>query len=158
MAVNSKHIDDLLILEIDTGDKAKMEEVLKIWNFKDIQSFWRFSLSILLATENKGLWIQSNGQTRKIAPDDCLLNSNDHEEFILHLTYLFDMLSMEEASRLNKVRVCFSGLLLLMLRPYLSIFFRVLTLSKTLKTSQGKLLGRKRRKNAFKRYNKGEKL
>ena len=75
MAVNIKEEkSDILLLEITNGDRGKMEEILKIWNFKDIQSFWRFSLSILLLTENKGLWIQEHGKSIKIAPDDSLLN------------------------------------------------------------------------------------
>lgn len=79
MAVISKEIDNKLILEIDNGDKTKLEEIMESWNFKDIQSFWRFSLSILLATEDKGLWIQANGQPRKIAPDDSLLKGKHND-------------------------------------------------------------------------------
>ena len=59
-----------LTLKIDNGDLTKMEEVLKRWNFKDIQSFWRFSIRVLLETEDKGLWIKSNGSLIPIAPAD----------------------------------------------------------------------------------------
>lgn len=74
MAVNiKKDQSDILLLEITNGDKTKMEDTLKRWNFKDIQSFWRFSISILLSAENKGIWIESNGSATKIGPDDSLL-------------------------------------------------------------------------------------
>ncbi len=62
--------DDEITLKIDNGDLKKMEEVLTKWNFKDIQSFWRFSISILLQTEEKKLWIQENGNPILIAPAD----------------------------------------------------------------------------------------
>lgn len=79
MAVISKEgQDNKLVLEIDNGDKTKLEEIMKTWGFKDIQSFWRFSLSILLATEDKGLWIQANNQPRKIAPDDSLIKGKNN--------------------------------------------------------------------------------
>jgi hypothetical protein len=68
MAVISTKKDNRLVLEIDNGDLTKMQEVLKRWNFKDEQSFWRFSVSILLETEDKSLWIKSNGQAIPIAP------------------------------------------------------------------------------------------
>lgn len=55
-------------LEVNQGDLTKMEQVLEEWNFKDIQSFWRFSISILLQTEEKKLWIQENGTPILIAP------------------------------------------------------------------------------------------
>ena len=60
MAVIPNRKDGKLFLEIDNGDLDKMEEVLKKWNFKDEQSFWRFSLSILIETEDKALWIKTN--------------------------------------------------------------------------------------------------
>ncbi len=59
-----------IILKIDNGDLTKMNEVIQKWNFKDIQSFWRFSISILLQTEGKKLWIQENGNPILIAPAD----------------------------------------------------------------------------------------
>lgn len=59
-----------LELKINNCDLKYMEEVLLRWNFKDIQSFWRFSVSILLETEEKELWIKDNGKPIRIAPAD----------------------------------------------------------------------------------------
>ena len=67
--INAQNEKDIM-LKIDNGDLAKMNEVLQKWNFKDIQSFWRFSISILLQTEEKKLWIQENGNPILIAPAD----------------------------------------------------------------------------------------
>lgn len=77
MPVLSKKADDKLILEIDNGDRTKLEEVIQKWNFKDEQAFWRFSLSILLETEDKELWIKSNGQLIPIAPAQHSIKSGN---------------------------------------------------------------------------------
>jgi hypothetical protein len=68
MAVIPIRKENKLILEIDNGDLTKMEEVLKRWNFKDEQAFLRFTVSLLLETENKALWMQENGNPVPIAP------------------------------------------------------------------------------------------
>ncbi len=68
MSVQTKEAGNKLILELDNGDKTKIEEALKKWNFKDMQSLLRFSVSVLLETEDKALWIKSNGESTLIAP------------------------------------------------------------------------------------------
>lgn len=68
MAVISKEVGNKLILEIDNGDSEKLSIALEKWNFKDIQSYWRFCLSVLIETENNGLWIESNGIPERIMP------------------------------------------------------------------------------------------
>lgn len=68
MAVLSKEVDNKLILEIDNGDSEKLSIALEKWNIKDIQSYWRFCLSVLIETENNGLWIESNGVPVRIMP------------------------------------------------------------------------------------------
>jgi hypothetical protein len=68
MSVTATKHSDKLILEIDNGDLTKMEEALRRWNFKDEQAFLRFTVSILLVTEEKKLWIQENGNPIPIAP------------------------------------------------------------------------------------------
>jgi predicted component of type VI protein secretion system len=73
MAVKSKYQGDKLILEIDNGDLTKMKEVLRDWDFKNEQSFWRFSLSILLEAQDRELWIKSNDEVVQIKPVDSLL-------------------------------------------------------------------------------------
>lgn len=74
MVVNiQKTSNETLLLEITNGDKTKMEEVIKKWGLKDIQSFWRFSISLLLAAENNGIWVETNGNPSKVGPVDSLL-------------------------------------------------------------------------------------
>lgn len=77
MAVTSTKKDDKLILEIDNGDLTKMKEVLDRWNFKDEQAFWRFSISLLLETEDKTLWIKEKGQPIPVAPADHSIKGNN---------------------------------------------------------------------------------
>ena len=68
MAVTPKKLENKLILEIDNGDLTKLEEVIRRWNFKDEQSLLRFSVSLLLETEDKELWMKSEGRPIPIAP------------------------------------------------------------------------------------------
>ena len=68
MSVHREIKEDKLILTLDNGDKTKMEEVLEQWNFKDEQSFLRFSISLLLETEDKTLWMKSEGSPVEVAP------------------------------------------------------------------------------------------
>jgi hypothetical protein len=75
MAVIPTQTDNKLTLSIDNGDLTKMEEVLEKWGFKDIQSFWRFSVSILLETEDKALWIKAKGEAVAVAPAKHSLKS-----------------------------------------------------------------------------------
>ena len=76
-----KDVDEMLLLEITNGDKTKMEEVIKKWGLKDIQSFWRFSISLLLSAENNGIWVEINGNPSKVGPVDSLLaGKNDQSE------------------------------------------------------------------------------
>jgi hypothetical protein len=77
MSVKSKQQGDKLTLEIDNGDLTKMQEVLRHWNFKDEQSFLRFYLSILLETQDRELWIKSNGALVQIKPVESLLGGNN---------------------------------------------------------------------------------
>jgi len=77
MSVKSRVENDKLILELDNGDKTKMQEVLKRWNFKDEQSFLRFSVSLLLETEDKALWMKTNGETVSIAPAKHSIKDNN---------------------------------------------------------------------------------
>ena len=63
-----------ITLEIDNGDKEKLEKVLEKWNFKDHQSLFRFAISILYLTEDNTLWINEKGEPNKIQPSDDLIN------------------------------------------------------------------------------------
>lgn len=78
MSVQSENKGDKLILTLDNGDLTKMQEMLKRWNFKDEQSFLRFSVSLLLETEDKTLWMKSNGEPVSIVPAKHSLKDGDN--------------------------------------------------------------------------------
>ena len=80
MVVNIKdNENEALQLEITNGDKTKMEEVINKWGLKDIQSFWRFSICLLLSAENNGIWIEINGNPSKVGPVDSLLAGKNEQ-------------------------------------------------------------------------------
>lgn len=68
MSVTATDKNEKLILELDNGDRSKLKEVIERWNFKDEQSFLRFTISMLLCTEDKVLWIKENGDLVQILP------------------------------------------------------------------------------------------
>lgn len=73
MAVKSTQEGEKLILEIDNGDSSKLNEVIEKWGFKDYQSFLRFSISIMLVTEEKFLAIKVDGVEKVIKPSSDFL-------------------------------------------------------------------------------------
>ncbi len=73
MAVKSVSQDNKLILEIDNGDLAKLNEVMEKWSFKDYQSLLRFSVSILLLNEAKSFGLKIDGTQQEIIPAKELL-------------------------------------------------------------------------------------
>jgi hypothetical protein len=74
-----------LCLEIDNGKLYSIKEVIKKWNFKDIQSFLRFSVSLLLKTERSVLYIDVNGTPERRIPAKHLLKTLDTGEYVNHL-------------------------------------------------------------------------
>lgn len=68
MAIKSKIEKKKIILEIDNGDVEKLNQCMANWKFKDHQSFLRFAMSQLIVTEDKSLWIKSEGKMQQIAP------------------------------------------------------------------------------------------
>lgn len=70
MSVKATEKDNELLLKIDNGDLTKMKEVLERWKFKDEQAFLRFTVSLLIETEDKALWMKSNGEPIKVEPAD----------------------------------------------------------------------------------------
>lgn len=68
MPIKSKKENSTLTLEIDNGDLEKLEKCMETWQFKDYQSMLRFAISVFLVTEDKCLWMKSDGQPQKIAP------------------------------------------------------------------------------------------
>lgn len=73
--------DKKLTLEIDNGDKEKLDGVLKKWNFKDHQSFMRFAVSALLLNKGNTLWINDESGKKEIKPSDELIKpSTDQDE------------------------------------------------------------------------------
>jgi len=73
-----------LRLEIDNGELYSIKEVIKKWNFKDIQSFLRFSISLLLKTERTLLYIDVNGSPEGRIPVKHLLKTLDAGEYVNH--------------------------------------------------------------------------
>jgi len=70
MSVISEEKDDKLILEIDNGDLTKFKQALDLWNLKDAQSFWRFTVSILIEAQDQNMWIKSEGEAIQVVPAD----------------------------------------------------------------------------------------
>jgi len=68
MAVKSTQQGEKLLLEIDNGDLSKLNDVINKWGFKDYQSFLRFSISIMLVTEEKFLSIKVDHEEKVIKP------------------------------------------------------------------------------------------
>lgn len=64
----NKEINKYLELRFDNGDLTKLDNVIREWNFKDYQSFFRFAISIMLVTEDKFLSILTNGEVTPIKP------------------------------------------------------------------------------------------
>lgn len=75
MAVKSKREGDRLVLELDNGDLAKLDECMAKWPFRDHQSLLRFVISQLLVTEDHALWIKEGGRQQPIAPASELLRT-----------------------------------------------------------------------------------
>jgi len=73
-----------LCLEIDNGELYSIKEVIKKWNFKDIQSFLRFSVSLLLKTERPVLYIDINGSPEGRIPAKHLLKESNSVESAKH--------------------------------------------------------------------------
>jgi len=70
MAVIATEKDNELFLKIDNDDLTKMKEVLERWKFKNEQAFLRFAFGLLIATEDKALWIKFNREPIKVEPTD----------------------------------------------------------------------------------------
>lgn len=68
MAIKSITEPNKITLEIDNGDKEKLTLCMDKWSFKDHQSMLRFAISILLVTEEKNLWIKTDGKVQSITP------------------------------------------------------------------------------------------
>jgi hypothetical protein len=75
---NNSADKEVLELAIDNGDKEKLEQALKKWQYKDYQSLLRFTTSVLLVTQDKSLWIveEEGGELKNIAPSDELINQS----------------------------------------------------------------------------------
>ena len=75
---NNSADKEVLELAIDNGDKEKLEQALKKWQFKDYLILLRFTTSVLLVTQDKSLWIveEEGGELKNIAPSDELINQS----------------------------------------------------------------------------------
>jgi hypothetical protein len=74
MAIRDAVQDEKLHLIIDNGDLDKLDLVLDKWSFKDYQSLIRFSVSLLLLTEDKSISIKMKGLQKEVQPAADLLN------------------------------------------------------------------------------------
>lgn len=78
MAIKSKTEGGKLILEVDNGDLEKLNQCMSSWKFKDHQSMLRFAMSLFLVSEDKNLWIKSEGKIQQIVPaKDYLIDSGN---------------------------------------------------------------------------------
>lgn len=73
MSVKSFETKEKLTLELDNGDRTKLEQAFTEWNFKDYQSFLRFVVSAMLLTTDKSLTITTDNGNEKIVPRDDVL-------------------------------------------------------------------------------------
>ena len=62
-------------LRFDNGDFTKLNDVIKKWNFKDYQSFFRFTVSIMLVSEDNFMSIAVDGEPKSIKPSPEFLNN-----------------------------------------------------------------------------------
>ncbi len=76
MAIKDKMDGAALQLCVDNGDLEKLKQAIEKWEFKDYQSLIRFSVSLLLLTENKSITIKMKGVQTDIQPAIDLLKSN----------------------------------------------------------------------------------
>jgi hypothetical protein len=74
MAIRDTLQEEKLHLIIDNGDLVKLDQALAKWSFKDYQSLIRFSVSLLLLTEDKSISIKMKGAQTEIQPAADLLN------------------------------------------------------------------------------------
>lgn len=67
-----------LHLIIDNGDLDKLDQALNKWSFKDYQSLIRFSVSLLLITEDKSISIKMKGLQKEVQPVADLIREVEH--------------------------------------------------------------------------------
>lgn len=77
MGIKDEKEGAMLHLHIDNGDLDKLQQAMEKWSFKDYQSLIRFSVSILLLTENKSISIKMNGTQKDIQPASDLLKQDE---------------------------------------------------------------------------------
>lgn len=73
MSVKSETVGDILRLELDNGDRDKLEKAMDKWGFKDHQSLLRFSVSMLLENQGSSFFIKEKDQPVEVAPSKDLL-------------------------------------------------------------------------------------
>jgi hypothetical protein len=81
MAVKSSVANETLYLEIDNGDKAKIEKVMQDWHFKNMESFLRFFVSVATESYDKKTvaFINQDSILQKALPADHLLEQADEK-------------------------------------------------------------------------------
>ncbi len=71
MAVTARTREDgKLELILDKGDSEKLQEVIERWNLKNEQAFLRFTVSLMLETDETIVGIMDKGRLVPIVPAD----------------------------------------------------------------------------------------
>ena len=73
MAVHSKIETDKIVLEIDNGDKQKIDLLMTRWGFNDYQSFLRFASSVLIDTQGNFVYLHGESGPVRVSPAAHLL-------------------------------------------------------------------------------------
>lgn len=74
---NSDKNDPKIILTINNGDLAALNDTLNSYGFVDYEALLRYALVALLRTEDNRLYIKENGGVVKLNPSDKLFKPQD---------------------------------------------------------------------------------
>jgi hypothetical protein len=82
MAVESKTENGKIVLEIDNGDKEKIDALMRKWRFSDHQSFMRFITSVLTDTKGTSIYMESDSGAVRVYPAAHLLEEVNEEKAV----------------------------------------------------------------------------
>lgn len=71
---------DGLFLGLSNGDKTAIEEAMKRWHFKDIESLVRYALAVFIKAEKGKLITEIGGNQINLVPNDSLLSETPSEK------------------------------------------------------------------------------
>ena len=62
-----------IFIGLNNGDNKAVETIIKAWNFKDIESFLKFAIAIMIKTkDSKRIIIGRDDHLTTVLPDDDL--------------------------------------------------------------------------------------